>query len=818
MVRCQLLLPLLLSLFAVRAAAAPLPLLLSLFAACAAAAPSSATTALPPTDGSIGSPLSSVSWTSASSPALAALVTTTASPFLFNESFTNASCYAAGATWTVIGPQCGGWTLEPAWFMNDGLHSISFGGAAGGLRMSAAAGQQSTDLWSAGRATPYYPTTTSFPAPVVYFDVDVRGGSWVATCALDSITPASAAFQTGLIVLDARNTNAPPFTAVNPDTNFVFLQFVVQPVTVGSTYAVYLNLPPSYLGNTAASFVSATQPAGVNSFLLSLQYDHVAQSFSGFLRTSASAPWTLLGVIDRAAIPSMAVSPRIALMTKRWSGSNAAWSTVFRSVSLQFLPNTPYSSAWDPSILRTTVSGAGGAVATTAFLSADPSFTQGASSGSGSVVAAFAPPNAWYGANIALATTTGGGTWNAPSLSINMVASPATAPRAQPCRMGLPSGVGQDGALMRFRLQATGTPAANSLHPLGLFDCVNAHGFQAYTATEQPIIRELAWLGFSSFFSSGPLRRWVDVNDVYTAVNGPRLDTSQALAGAWMDPLDVGFDIFIVLRPTAAWPVDIQAVARGGDAGCPGWTVNVCPLSACAYFAVGDSSATAFAAATWAAPISTTVPTIIHASINTNVSMTGLGPGARRAMMFVNGRNTSSVDGPPQSIAWGRSSFGNGRAVGGLVGKNISSWNGGGLWWTRIGSGLGSNNNNGVIATTYSWKGDIFEVVIFRGNSVAPGLSETGRLAVTASLLRKYALSCPPLNAGGAVAADATSVCTSAVDGDACNEVCAPNSVTVSGVSTKTCSGGAWSGACARRSSPRARVPRRCPLLRRRAA
>ena len=757
-------------------------------------APSSVVTPFPAIDGSIGSPLSTVSWSSASSPAVAALITTTPAPFLFNESFTNTTCYGAGTAWSTAGPQCGGWTLEAAWFMNDGLHSISFSGEAGGLRMSAAAGQQSTDFWSAGRATPLYPTTTSYPAPVVYYDVDVRGGSWVATCFLDSITPASASFQTGLVLIDARNTNVPPFTAANADSNFMYLQFVVQPVTVGSTFAVYFNAPPTYLGNSAASFTSAVQAAGVNSFILALQYDHVAQSFSAFFRTSTTVQWTLLGVIDRTAFPSMAAYPRVGLMTKRWSGSNAAWSTVFRSVSLQFLPNTPYSDAWDPTVLRTTVNGAVGAPSSTAFVSADPAFGQDVSKLSGSVVSALAPPNAWYGASLTLATLAGGGAWNAPSLSTNMVARPPLAPRAQPCLMGLQSGANQDGSLMRFRIQFTGAPAANTQHPIGFFDCVNSHLFQAYTATEQPVIRELSWLSFSSMYSSGALRKWVDVADVYTTNNGPRLDSSQAVTGGWMDPLDAGFDVFVVLRPMAA-PVDTQAVSRGGDAGFPGWTVNICPLAACAYFSVGDSSATSFAAATWAAPISITVPTVLHASINTNASMTGLGPFVRRALMFVNGRNKSSVDGPPQSVAWGRSNFGNGRAVTGLVTKNISSWTGTGYWWTRIGCGLGSNTNNAAIATTYSWKGDIFEVIIFRGSSALPGLTEAGRLSVTASLLKKYALTCPTLNAGGAIVADTSSVCSGAVDGDTCNEVCAPNAVTVRGTSNKTCAGGAWTGA-----------------------
>ncbi len=190
-------------------------------------------------------------------------------------------------------------------------------------------------------------------------------------------------------------------------------------------------------------------------------------------------------------------------------------------------------------------------------------------------------------------------------------------------------------------------------------------------------------------------------------------------------------------------------------------------------------------------------------SISLNVTLTGYGAGRRRAMMWVNGRNESTSPGlHPGSDAWRPSAWPlaeancGGSAPDALADAITSRAAGGTQWWPRVGAGLGGGNNNAALSARYAFRGDIFEVLLFRGSSTRAGLSEAGRRALTDALLEKYRLRCPRIDsaAAGAAAGDgAASDCAGGVEGSACNEVCAPGRAPLRGAFNKTCSAGAWS-------------------------
>ena len=70
----------------------------------------------------------------------------------------------------------------------------------------------------------------------------------------------------------------------------------------------------------------------------------------------------------------------------------------------------------------------------------------------------------------------------------------------------------------------------------------------------------------------------------------------------------------------------------------------------------------------------------------------------------------------------------------GIMGSGTLAW----------GGGIGLNSNDVATSTARTFRGYIFELAVFRGNSTYPGLSEAGRQGATQALLQKYKLMCPP--------------------------------------------------------------------------
>ena len=137
--------------------------------------------------------------------------------------------------------------------------------------------------------------------------------------------------------------------------------------------------------------------------------------------------------------------------------------------------------------------------------------------------------------------------------------------------------------MLRFRHDYTSLPPAPFLvvnAPAGavppaaappLRDCALGHQARMYTASEAPSGAALAWGGFSSFstmvgFPSVNTRRWIDVATFPFNTGGSPYDSANNGAWSFFDPLDVGFDLFVVLRPAPGSAADRAAADALGEA------------------------------------------------------------------------------------------------------------------------------------------------------------------------------------------------------------------------------------------------------------
>ena len=776
-------------------------------------------------------PTLNLTWAPTASPWAAALVTTTSAPFLVQEDF---SAYPLGLQWTAPGPRPGTpWTVEEA-SLTDPLLSLTFS-PAGYLTIASSNAAVCTDLWAGTRAPAPLGCT---PAPILYHDAPLRG-SWQAEVRLAApVSSVSGSMQCGLTLFSRQNAALPPFTAANPNINNQILTLVANHVAPGSALLIFEN--PGGIGYSTYSRVASGTLAWPY-YSLMLQYDHVARVYSAFYRPSATAAYTFLSAITQAQVPNTFSNPRLGLYAKAWVAGRT-WSCAIDYVSIQALPNAPHSAPWPAGVAQNVSarSAAAGASASV-VLASDPAVAPG---GAGLLLPLEAP-GAFLGVGVALLPA--GALANASAAAAAAAAAafaaaappvlllpyaypqqpppstaaapPASCASAASALLGAP-----DAALLRFHSDYTSlgdapflvsTPFALAGPYYGpvlapaLQDCALGHLSLTYAADQSPSGQALAWRGLSSFstMTSYPAiatRRWIDINTIAVAAPSP-YDSSASGSHSFFDPLDTGFDLFLVLRPAPGSAVDTQAMSSNGDPGSSGWTLNVLPSAAGVYFAAADNASTCVAGAHYPFPISTATPTLVQVSISANASHTGYPAGSRRVMLWVNGQNASTAPGlHPGSGAWVPSAWSaptarfncGGPGPDAVTGHITAKRGAGTQWWARMGAGLGGGTNNVVLSALYAWRGDIFQALLFRGSSASPSLSEAGRLALTAALLAKYRIACPALGGGASGAAPAPgSACSSGVEGSACHELCPPGTVHSRGVHNKTCSGGAWSGA-----------------------
>ncbi len=721
----------------------------------------------------------------------AALTTTLAVP-LVDDDFLEASGYALGSAWTAPGvkpPPSAGllpWIVEAASLASP-AHSFQFG--RGRMAIVNTDSATCTDYFAGARANG---GGACLPAPLAYVDVPLRG-SWAAELRLAApYVSAGATMQCGLALFNAVSTAVPPFSAANPNVNNLLIALVAGVIAANAAPAIVVFQGP-IVGTVSAgfSFTSATVPSAALHLLL--QYNHVEATYSAFYRASEAAAWTFFQSVGPSVVAAHLKAPRVGVFAKSWS-TGRAWACAIDAFRLTALPNAPWVPAWLPGVAVNATAAAAATAATTTFLAAD--------SAAGPFVAALAPAGLFVGAALALGA-------NASALApAGAAVGGALALPSAACGAAAALGAG-DAAIVRFHADFTALPPAPFLEPAAFVDCsVYAHAARAYTIRETPGGAAGAWGALASLSTRGlaaafPTRRWFDI--VPANVAAPSIyDASTPNSGAtFFDALDTGLDVFVVLRPAAGAAFDGQVISNGGDAGFCGWTLNVLPGAAGVYFAASDNQTTSAAGATHPLPLSTAWPTIVHASISANATRTGAA--GRRAMIWLNGRNASSAPGlPAASTAWGAAQYAAfppnfpGDAVNGYVQVRCSVGNG---WWPRIGAGIGGNTNNFAISLRHAFRGDIFEVIVLRGSSAQPGLTEAGRLALTAALVTKYRLGCDALGGSGAVPADAASVCAGALPGDSCNEACPAGWAPTRGTPNKTCAAGTWSGAplvCAR--------------------
>ena len=766
--------------------------------------------------------LINVSWTGGVSSPGPITITTDIAPVLSQETWTSPALYAAGTSWTQAGPQAGGMVVEAGTILsNPAAPYVSFNGR--GLVIGASAAATCSDWWMSSdttwRASPNWNNAACWPSPVVYPPLPLKG-SWSAQVDIIGPGPWNGNTQCSLVLFNEQTATRPPFNATNVNVNQLFILFSID----NANKPVLQN---TVFGTANQLIGPGTLFDGVRFASLLLQYDAVAAVYTAYYRVpgTAATAWVFFAnytLANSAMTPSFG---RIGVMGKNWSPGGKAWNCTFTNFKVQALPNAPWAPpfTFSPTVPQAYRNLAYPTTANFTVSPGDAALVGGAVAGS--VVAALAPAGLY--ATVAVSTAADASDASAPCIA------PPPAP-AYTCLLAPVLGAA-DAELLRAHADFSALVQAPSLlfrdytwGQKGFTECVLGRSFRNYALQQSPAALPRAWLSFSSwsalnFQNVYPGRRWADIVDAavgsvvpFGATTPDAYDSSSG-AMSFLDPLDTGFDIFVVLRP-AVHAFDMVAVGRGGDPGTlsatssPGWTLNVLPFAAGAYFSFGGLSAilpttlVSAGATTWNAPLSTTEPTLLHASISTNASMTGLAPGARRAMMWVNGRNASSVGFAPSSNRWPLGSYRNAAAganrdnvntgsdiVTGVISSCNNLATGATAWWTRIGSAL--MNNNAAAAEPHSWRGDIFEVLIFRGSSTQPGLTEAGRAALTAALLDKYRLRCPAIAGTGAVRADARSVCGGgAVAGDACNEACPAGTVALRGTARKTCAAGAWSG------------------------
>ena len=349
-------------------------------------------------------PSINLTWTGGG-PFTAALVTLTTAPYLVQDDFTQPQ-YSLGSSWTTPGYKGGvvggnglplGMTVEE---MSPPTPAYTFTfSPASYLTIANSDTATSTDFWSGYR----WPINTALAAPLFYDDVPLRG-SWQAEIRMAApVSSVAGSMQCGLALFDRQNIAAPPFSAANPNANSQYLVLVAANNGVACCNSNLVFENPGLYGN---SVYSAFTAPGITSPYLSLmlQFDHVAGVYSAFWRPTATSPYTFLASKTTAAqIINTIPNPRLGVMAKSWV-TGRTWSCGIDYVSVQALPNVPYTQPWVVGVAQNvSASSALGGAQGLALLANDTALTINPNAaGGGSIVLPLDLPGLFVGASVTL--------------------------------------------------------------------------------------------------------------------------------------------------------------------------------------------------------------------------------------------------------------------------------------------------------------------------------------------------------------------------------------------------------------------------------